>query len=143
MSRREAIVQDVVTALTAADDPRFGFISREPFDFTQLSRQQFPAIYLSTSDEQRQDLTQLGRGGLRQSRLQLQLVGYVQGTEIDRLRNDIIERVEEAVDLDRTRSGQAMSTQLIEVRVDYEVIAPYGRVEILLEIVYQYQRGQA
>ena len=142
-SRRELIAVDVVEQLRSADSPRFGLATRENFDYTQLSRQQFPAIWVSTSDEQRQDLTQRGKSGLREGRLQLTLVGYVSGHDVDSLRNDLIERVEEVLDDDRTRDGRAYSTQLIEITVDAATPEPYGRVEMLVEVVYTYQRGQA
>jgi hypothetical protein len=141
MSRRELIVADVVQTLKNAEDPRFGLVTREPFDVTQLSRQQFPALYISTADEAREDITQTGTSGTRQSRLQIRIVGYVNGTTLDTLRNDLVERVEEVLDTDRTRGGQAYSTQLIEVSVDYAQVQPYGRVELLVEIVYTYRRG--
>ena len=141
MSRRELIVADVVQTLKNAEDPRFGLVTREPFDVTQLSRQQFPALYISTADETREDITQTGTSGTRQSRLQIRIVGYVNGTTLDTLRNDLVERVEEVLDTDRTRGGQAYSTQLIEVSVDYAQVQPYGRVELLVEVVYTYRRG--
>ena len=141
MSRRELIVDDVVQTLKNAEDPRFGLVTREPFDATQLSRQQFPALYISTADETREDITQTGTSGTRQSRLQIRIVGYVNGTALDTLRNDLVERVEEVLDTDRTRGGRAFSTQLIEVAVDYSLVQPYGRVELLVEVVYTYRRG--
>jgi len=141
MSRRELITANIVQTLKNAEDPRFGLVTREPFDVTQLSRQQFPALYIITSDEFREDITQTGSSGTRQSRLQIRIVGYVNGTNIDTLRNDLVERVEEVLDADRTRGDQAYSTQLIEVNVDYDIIQPYGRVEMLVEIVYVYRRG--
>lgn len=143
MSSRETIVQDIVQMLKSADDPRFGLVSREPFDITQLSRQQFPAVYVSTADETRRDLTQRGRSGLREGRLAIQLVGYVSGTEIDSKRNDLIERVEEVLDFDRTRDGAAYSTQITEIAVDSSLVQPFGRVEIRIEVIYNYQRGVA
>jgi hypothetical protein len=143
MSPRETIVQDIVQVLRSADDPRFGLVSREPFDVTQLSRQQFPAVYVSAADEARRDLTQRGKSGLREGRLNIQLVGYVSGAEIDARRNDLIERVEEALDDDCTRDSVAYSTQLIEISVDSTVVQPVGRVEMLVEVIYTYQRGQA
>lgn len=142
MSSRESIVANVVEALKNADDPRFAFVSREPFDVTQLSRQQFPALWISTADENRIDLTQTGTGGRREGRLQIRIIGYVNGTSLDTARNDLIERVEEVLDQDRTRGGMAYSTQLIEVAVDYNDIQPWGRVELLVEVVYTYIRGR-
>lgn len=141
MSRRESIVNDIVRVLKNADDPRFGLVTREPFEVTQLSRQQFPALYVTTTDENRVDITQTGTSGTRESRLQVRIVGYVNGTAVDTLRNDLIERVEEVLDADRTRGGLAFSTQLIEVAVDATQVQPFGRVELLVEIRYTYRRG--
>lgn len=143
MSRRETIVEDIVQMLRSADDPRFGLVSREPFDITQLSRQQFPAVYVSTADETRRDLTQRGRDGMREGRLQIVMMGYVAGTEIDSRRNDLIERVEEVLDFDRTRDGASYSTQLIEVRVDSSPVQAFGQVEMVIEVIYTYTRGAA
>lgn len=143
MSRREIIVQDIVQVLNSADNPRFGLVSREPFDVTHLSRQQFPAVYVSSADEQRQDLTQTGSLGRRQARLNIALVGYVSGSEIDTRRNQLIERVEAVLDQDRSRDGQALSTQLLEISVDSTVVQPFGRVDMQIEVIYTYQRGQA
>jgi hypothetical protein len=143
MSRREQIVADIILALRDTEDPIVSFVSREPFDYTQLSRQQFPAVYVATADEQRRDLTQRGTSGLREGRLQVALTGFVNGNNIDVARNDLIERVEERLDRDRTRGGYAYSTQLTEVAVDMSIVQPYGRVDMIIEVVYTYQRGAA
>jgi len=140
---REQIVIDVLEKLKNAQDPAFGLVSREPFETTQLSRQQFPALYITTADEVREDLTQNGKNGLRTSSLAIRIIGYVSGTQIDTLRNDLIERVEEILDDDRTRGGIARSTQLKEVFVDYNIISPMGRVELVIEVIYNYRRGIA
>jgi len=143
MSRRETITADIVQILKAADDPRFGLVSREPFDVTQLSRQQFPAVYVTTADETRRDLTIRGKSGLREGRMEIVLTGWVNGAEVDRMRNDLIERVEEALDDDRTRDAVAYSTQVTEIAVDTNIVAPYGSVQITVEVVYNFQRGQS
>jgi len=112
MSKREDIVVDVVRALKDADDPRFGLVTREPFDPGQLSRQQFPAVYVQSADELRADITMGTTSGLRESTLELRLVAWVNGTTIDTQRNDVIERIEERLEVDRTRGGIARWTNL-------------------------------
>jgi hypothetical protein len=145
MSVREDIVENIMVTLRNADDPRFGLVSRNHFDVQRLSRQQFPAIWVQTADELRQDESFSGssQGMLRSSVLQVRLVGYVQGTEVDRARNDLIERVEEILEHDRTRGGLARITRLIEVTVDFDQPDHLGRVDIIIEVYYTYRRGVA
>lgn len=143
MSIREQIVENVVETLENAEDPRFGLVTREHFDVDKLSRQQFPAIYVATADETREDLSYSGTASLRTSTLNIQLVGYVNGKQIDTLRNDLIERVEEALEADRTRGGVARITRLTEVTVDYDQQNYIGRVDMLIEVIYTYSKGVA
>jgi hypothetical protein len=143
MSVREDIVEDVVTTLKDADDPRFGLVTRNHFDVVKLSRQQFPAIWVQTADENRVDESKTGSasGMTRSSTLLLRLAGYVQGTDIDKLRNDLIERVEEALEADRTRGGKARITRLTEITVDFNQPEHIGRVDMTVEIYYTYRRA--
>ena len=142
MNYREDIVTNLVDVLHDAQNPHFGLVSRDLIAPDQLSRQQFPAIYITTANETREDLTQGGSSGLRRGILEVVLIGWVNGTNIDHQRNDIIERVEEIVDLDRTRNGNAKSTQLVDITVDFDIVEPFGSVEMTLEIYYTYTRGQ-
>ena len=118
-------------------------MTREHFDVDKLSRQQFPAVYVATADETREDLSYSGTASLRNAVLNIQLVGYVNGKQIDTLRNDLIERVEEALEADRTRGGVARITRLREVTVDYDQQNYIGRVDMLVEVIYTYSRGVA
>lgn len=142
MSQRENITRDIYEALINADDPRFGLVSREPFDAAQLSRQQFPAVYITTADEDRNDLS-MNATGLRESTMNVVLTAWVNGKNVDTLRNDVIERVEEALDSDRSRGGYARWTQVRSIVVDFDVVEPFGSVEITVEVYYTYTRGQA
>lgn len=141
MTGREHIIQKILDGLANADDPRFGLVTRNHFDVQRLSRQQFPAIYVQTADELRQDESFSGSGMTRSSVLQVRLVGYVQGTEVDRARNDLVERVETILEQDRTLGGEARITRLIEVTVDFDQPEHLGRVDIIIEVYYTYRRG--
>lgn len=141
MTGREHIIQKILDGLANADDPRFGLVTRNHFDVQRLSRQQFPAIYVQTADELRQDESFSGSGMTRSSVLQVRLVGYVQGTEVDRARNDLVERVETILEQDRTLGGAARITRLIEVTVDFDQPEHLGRVDIIIEVYYTYRRG--
>jgi|APGre2960657373_1045057.scaffolds.fasta_scaffold07120_6 hypothetical protein len=141
MSIREDIVANMALVLQNAEDPRFGLVTRNHFEVTKLSRQQFPAIYIQTADEQRQDESMTGSAMTRSSRLLVNLVGYVNGTDIDRTRNDLIERIEEVLEADRTRGGVARYTRIIEVNVDFDQPEHIGRVDIVVEVYYTYRRA--
>jgi hypothetical protein len=70
-----------------------------------------------------------------------QLICYVKGQIVDTARNNIIEAVEEALDVDRTRGGHALDTQIVSIETDEGSIDPIGGVIITLRVLYQYQRG--
>ena len=145
MSEREDIASDIITKLDAVTSPiEFKKITREPFDPEELSNAQFPACYVQTGDETRELIT-LGdvRVGKRQGTIDFIIVGFVKGTtsNIDTLRNQLIEVVEETLDDDISRAGNALNTQLVEANTDEGVIFPYGGVRIVVRVDYQFTRG--
>ena len=99
MSIREDIAANIITVLDAVTSPiELKKITREPFEPEQLADPQFPAIYISTGDEVREDYT-LGNtaAGKRSGTIDYVLVGYVKGTDtnLDTKRNQLIEVIEE------------------------------------------------
>ena len=145
MSEREDIASDIITKLDAVSSPiEFKKITREPFDPEELSNAQFPACYVQTGDETRELIT-LGDVGVgkKQGTIDFVIVGFVKGTtsNIDTLRNQLIEVVEETLDDDISRAGNALNTQLVEANTDEGVIFPYGGVRIVVRVDYQYTRG--
>ena len=70
-------------------------------------------------------------------------IGFVKGTDsnIDTLRNQLIEVVEETLDNDITRNGNALSTQIVEASSDEGVLFPYGGVRIVVRCLYEFVRG--
>ena len=145
MSEREDIASDIITKLDAVTSPiEFKKITREPFDPEELSNAQFPACYVQTGDETRELIT-LGDVGVgkRQGTIDFIIVGFVKGTtsNIDTLRNQLIEVVEETLDDDISRAGNALNTQLVEANTDEGVIFPYGGVRIVVRVDYQFTRG--
>ena len=110
MSIRNSIADNIVSVLENATDPQFVFVSRAPIDPGQLSNAQFPCVYVETLDESREDDTMGMSSGTteRQSTLNVGVNCYVKTSSemMDITRNDVIERVEEVLDADRTRGGQ-------------------------------------
>ena len=145
MSIREDIASDIITKLDAVSSPiEFKKITREPFDPEELSNAQFPACYVQTGDETRELITLGDVGtGKRQGTIDFVIVGFVKGTtsNIDTLRNQLIEVVEETLDNDISRAGNALNTQIVEANTDEGVIFPYGGVRIVVRVDYQFTRG--
>lgn len=145
MSLREDIATNIITTLDAVTSPiELKKITREPFEPEQLADPQFPAIYISTGDEVREDFA-LGdtAAGKRSGTIDYVLVGYVKGTEInlDTKRNQLIEVVEETLDADRTRGGNAKETKIVEVSSDEGTLYPLGGVRIVVRVFYEFVRG--
>ena len=96
-----------------------------------------------TSNEIREDIST----DLRQGTLQYELRCYVRGTEIDTLRNEIVERIEETLEVSRDRdlALSAANIHNVTTRVaDVEVVErelPLGEVVIRLNVIYRYKKG--
>ena len=142
MSIREDIATNLVDTIKAVETPvAVKYATREPFDFDKLSNAQFPAVLVRSSDEDREDSTVGGSMSQRMATINYQLICYVKGQIVDTARNNIIEAVEEALDVDRTRGGNALDTQIVSIETDEGSIDPIGGVIITLRVLYQYQRG--
>jgi hypothetical protein len=147
MSIREDIAANIITVLDAVTSPiELKKITREPFEPEQLADPQFPALYISTGDEVREDYT-LGdtAAGKRSGTIDYVLVGYVKGTEtnLDTKRNQLIEVIEETLDADRTRGGNALQCQIVEVSSDEGTLYPLGGIRIVVRVFYEFVRGTA
>ncbi|BAQ91923.1 putative mu-like protein [uncultured Mediterranean phage uvMED] len=147
MSKRESIAGDIITKLDAVSSPiELKLIKREPFEPEELSNAQFPAAYVQTGDETREMLSLGDVGtGKRQGTIDFLIVGFVKGTtaNIDTLRNQLIEVIEETLDADITRNGNALNTQVIEANTDEGVLFPYGGIRIVVRVLYEFVRGTA
>ena len=143
MSKRNDITNNIVAVLKDTTDPKPIFVTRETIDPAELSRQQFPAVVVVTGDETRRESTMTAGVGTRNAIINVICRCYVTGTNIDLQRNDIIERVEEALEIDRTRDGNASDTRLVEVAIDEAVDKRFGLATMTFEVEYFYTRGAA
>ena len=101
---------------------------------------------MQTGDETREMLSLGDVGtGKRQGTIDFLIVGFVKGTtaNIDTLRNQLIEVIEETLDNDITRNGNALNTQVIEANTDEGVLFPYGGIRIVVRVLYEFVRGTA
>lgn len=143
MSIRNDIADNIVAILTDTNDPKPIYVTRESVDVEELARTQFPAVVVRTTDESRSELTMLGETGTRFATMNVECECYVTGTNIDLKRNDIAERVEEALNTDLTRGGVAKNTKLVQLTVDQEIDKRFGKITLQFEVEYIYTRGAA
>lgn len=142
MSIREDVASNIVTTLQAATTPVTPkLVTREPFEFDEISNAQFPAILVQTASESREDIT-IGDGSIRREGIiTYQLLGFVKSSTVDTARNNLIETIEEALDTDRTRNGNALDTQVVSIETDEGAIAPVGGIIVTVEVMYNFVRG--
>jgi hypothetical protein len=142
MSIRENIVNDIVTTLQNIADLQPVLVTREPFDVEKLAITQFPAILITSVNEERTSETM--SAGIRQGVIAYNIRAFVRGNEIDKKRNNLIEAIEEALDADRNR-GQASSvvqdTQIASIEV-VDRLPPLGEVVLTVNVRYVFTRGQ-
>jgi len=143
MSKRNDITNNVVSILTDANDPKPVFVTREVIEVEKLGRTQFPAVVVKSGDESRTEFTMGGNSGSRRSIFNVVCDCFVTGTDIDRQRNDIAERVEEALVADITRGGFALDTRLTELAIDEAIDSRFGLITLTFEVEYIYIRGAA
>jgi hypothetical protein len=143
MSARENIAKNLIEQLTNMTDPAPGLVSRKYFDVTKLAITQFPAILVNSTTEEREDVSM----DLRQGNITYELRCYLRGTELDTLRNELIERVEETVETQRGRnitvsSGNIhnVTTRISQIQV-IERELPLSEVLITVEVRYTYRKG--
>jgi hypothetical protein len=142
MSARESIAENIVTTLRAITSPvAVSYVTREPFAFDKLSNAQYPAILVRTAGEDRSDATIGGSIGKRAGTLNYEIICFVKSGQIDQARNNIVEAVEEGLDVDRTRGGYALDTQITAIEIDQGSLDPIGGVILNVRVLYQYTRG--
>ena len=138
MSNRETVIENIVSLLKDMDDPKPILVSREPFDVEKLAITQFPAILVQSGEEVRFDTAMRSREG----QINYTVRAFVRGVELDKKKNEIVERIEETLDLDRKRgtTNSAMKTQIISV-TPIDRLAPLGEVLVTVQVQYKYPRG--
>jgi regulator of RNase E activity RraB len=143
MSKRNDITNNIVELLTDSNDPKPVYVTREVIEVEKLARAQFPAVVVKSGDETRTEFTMQGSSGERRSIFNVICDCYVTGTDLDRQRNDIAERIEEVLEVDRSRGGNALDTRLTELAIDEAIDTRFGLITLTFEVEYIYTRGEA
>lgn len=141
---RELIADNIITVLKDMRDPQPVLVSREPFNVLEIAITQFPAMLVTATTEERETVTMgATQSGRRQGTIIYTIRGYVRGAELDRQRNDLIERIEEQLDQDRyrgLRSTGVMDTQITSIEI-IERLPPLAEIAVTVEVRYNYLRG--
>jgi|TARA_E500000318_G_scaffold111059_1_gene128304 hypothetical protein len=147
MSNRENIVNNIITVLEDMDHPKPTFVTREPFDVLKLAITQFPALLITTGNETREDHAM---GGARRGVIQIQIRGFVRADgrsaqiiTVDQKRNELIERIEETLNTDRTRelnASRAATTQVSSIEV-IDRTPPLGEFLMTAAVSYSFTKG--
>jgi hypothetical protein len=142
---REQIADNIVSTLLGIEDPRPVLVTREPFNVTEIAITQFPAILITPTNEERETITMgIAGQGRRLGTLDFTIRGYVRGVELDRRRNDLIERIEESLDSDRYRDLIAegvIDSQIVTIDI-IERLPPLAEFSMIYRVRYNYVRSQ-
>ena len=143
MSVRENIASNLLTVISNISSPAIKKATRQPFLLDELSEQQYPAVIVQTSEENRDD-SELGSGAkTRHGTIDFVVLGFVKGAEsnIDTLRNALITAIETAIETDITRSGNALDSEVVQVETDEGSLFPVGGIRMTIRCMYEYQSG--
>ena len=143
MSARENVANNITEQLQNMTNPAPGLVSRVFFDVAKIAITQFPAVLINTLNETREDVST----DLRQGTIDYSLRCYVRGDQIDTLRNEFVERVEETLEVSRNRDIMLTDANIHNVSTTItgvEVIErepPLGEVVINAQVKYTYRKG--
>ena len=143
MSVRENIASNLLTVISNISSPAIKKATRQPFLLDELSEQQYPAVMVQTSEENRDD-SELGSGArTRHGTIDFVVLGFVKGAEsnIDTLRNALITAIETAIETDITRDSNALDSEVIQVETDEGSLFPVGGIRMTIRCMYEYQAG--
>jgi len=143
MSKRNDIAENFVTVVKDTSNPQFVLVTRAPIDPALLSNAQFPCAYIEALNEIRQNDSV--NPATRSSILTMNVHCFVKTSSemMDIKRNEVIERIEEALSLDQTRGGVADYTELNEVVVENDVEQTIGKITLIFDVGYRYTTGEA
>lgn len=141
-SVRELIAVDIVDTLKEINNPRPVFVTREPVELDDLSMQQLPCLLVRTTEEERNDITMTGSTILREGVLTIEITGYVRGgPDLDHRMNTMIELIEEELDKDRTRDGNARNTAVTAISINTDIEPPLAEFTVTVQVYYTFRRG--
>ena len=141
MSYRNEIAKDIVSVLKDIDNPRIGFVTRDPTVVAELANSQFPCIIVELSRENRLDET-MQNSKTRSGTMDITITGYVQGVNVDEQRNSLIEAIEDKLEQNRKRNTYAKNSRILSIELQPST-PPFGVFVMSYEVFYTYSRGDS
>ena len=144
MSVRENIASNLLSTISGISSPiTIKKATRQPFILDELSEQQYPAVIVQTSEENRDDSESGSGAKTRIGTIDFVILGFVKGAEsnIDTARNQLITAIETSLETDITRSGNALDTEVVQVETDEGSLFPVGGIRMTIRCMYEYQAG--
>ena len=140
---RQSISENIIAVLKNMRDPQPVLVTSEPFNVLELAITQFPAVLITAQTEERNTITMGVPGaGRRMGTLDYQIRAFVRGNELDRKRNDLIERIEEALESDRYReliTAGVIDSQIISIEI-VDRMPPLAEFTVTFRVRYNYLR---
>tara|TARA_R110000822_G_scaffold78232_1_gene187480 strand:- start:17 stop:439 length:423 start_codon:yes stop_codon:yes gene_type:complete len=139
MSLRNDFAENIVDVLKDMQDPKPGLVTREPFEPEKLAITQFPALLVNSGNETRIDYAVNKRQGI----ISYNIRAFLRGKDLDRIRNDMIERIEETLSADTYRGSlkRDVNTQITSIQV-IDRLSPLAEVAVTVEVKYLYNKGE-
>ena len=118
------------------NSPKLGKVVRDPIVADELPKTAFPAVYVETTNEDIEDLTQ---DKLRRGVIDVEVVVIVGGKSRDTQRNVVVEGIEKALLTDRTVGENAKDISLARVEaVAVGESAPYASLRMVFNVEHHY-----
>lgn len=141
---RQKIANEIIKVIQEIEDPRPAFVTKEPFDVSEIAITQFPAALVTMRQEDRETITMGAPGvGRRMGTIRFDIRAYVRGTDLDQRRNTLLEAMEEAIEADRylnLLSSGVIDSQIIKIEI-VDRQPPLAEMLIELEVRYNYLRA--
>lgn len=140
-TKRKAILTNVVDTLKSITNPRLGKISTKPEDFARLARTAFPFVQVEITDESKEDIAREWRLATLTVDITVHLDGKSKTETVQQELSEIIGAIEEKLEVDRKRNGNAQLTELLEVGDIVETSFPTVSQTMSVGIQYTYNKG--
>lgn len=140
-SKRKLILDDVVAKLKEIKSPRLGKVSQKPEEFSRLARTAFPFVLVTVENETKEDIAMDSRLSTLEVDIKVTLDGKGKTENAESQMNAIIEAIEEKLEADRKRDGNAQLTELLEVGDIQTSEYPIISQTLSFGIQYTYTRG--
>ena len=143
MSKRDDNLNHLMETIKSISSPKIGKVTDKPIEFAKLARTAFPIVSVNIDNEDREDITMQHRLCTMYVGVTAHIQAASKGAEANSQLNVIMEAIEKALEIDRTRGGYALLTELREVDPMEERNFPIVSMKHTYVIQYYHNRGNS